>query len=517
MFFLSNVKQINLINVLIISIFSFFINFYYSRLGSFPIDTFLHYDSASRILKGELPVRDYWIVSGLIVDFIQSLFFKIFGINWFAYILHSSLFNLIISLFIYYFLLSLSLPKHKALIFSISFATLSYTISGTPFVDLHATYFLLFSTLLIFNNINAKKNYIWFIITGLFFLSFLSKQVPAVYAIIFYSFILFLYFLKIKNYRIIFFIILSFFIFVIFISIFLKYNEINFKLFYIQYLSYPRLIGSSRFFEISLDDFINKFKFILFPLFVLIYAHIKKNRLNFFLEDTIKLVIFLTFTIILLFHQIMTKNQIYIYFLIPLLFAFLDKEIISSNLKYKKYISIASILLLFFVTSKYHIRFNENRKFHELSSNELNRTVNAIIINENLNGLKWINPSFSSNPLNEAAILAKAQAKLDTDFSSEIMLITHYLFLDSVTKKKLNYPNKTFTMDGTSMPLLGNEYYDVYREYLLNKIKENKIKKILFFKHENLSLNVVSNYIKQECYKIDQDEIFYILKLKCLN
>ena len=86
--------------------------------------------------------------------------------------------------------------------------------------------------------------------------------------------------------------------------------------------------------------YINKFKFILFPLFVLIYAHIKKNRLNFFLEDTIKLVIFLTFTIILLFHQIMTKNQIYIYFLIPLLFAFLDKEIISSNLKYKKYVHV---------------------------------------------------------------------------------------------------------------------------------------------------------------------------------
>ena len=62
--------------IIIISLFSFFINFYYSRLGSFPIDTFLHYDSASRILKGELPVRDYWIVSGLIVDFIQSLFLK---------------------------------------------------------------------------------------------------------------------------------------------------------------------------------------------------------------------------------------------------------------------------------------------------------------------------------------------------------------------------------------------------------------------------------------------------------
>ena len=31
--------------------FSFFINYYYADLGSFPIDTFLHYDSAYRILK----------------------------------------------------------------------------------------------------------------------------------------------------------------------------------------------------------------------------------------------------------------------------------------------------------------------------------------------------------------------------------------------------------------------------------------------------------------------------------
>ena len=513
----TEILNTNFFYLIILSVFSFLINFYYSSLGSFPIDTFLHYDSASRILKGELPVRDYWIVSGLVVDFIQSLFFKIFGINWFAYILHSSLFNLIISLFIYYFFLSLSLPKHKAFFFSISFATLSYTISGTPFVDLHATYFLLLSTLLIFNNINTKKNYIWFIIVGLFFLSFLSKQVPAAYTLIFYCFILLSYFLKIKNYKIIFFIILSFFIFVIFVSVFLKYNEINLKLFYIQYLSYPRSIGSLRFFEISLEDFINKFKFILFPLFLLTYTHINKNRLSFYTEDTIKWIIILTFTIVLLFHQIMTKNQIYVYFLIPLLFAFLDKEIISSNLKYKKYISIASILLLFFVTLKYHIRFNENRKFHELSSNELNKTVDAAIINKNLNGLKWINPSYNSNPLNETFILAKAQAKLDTNFSSEIMLITHYLFLDSVTKKKLNYPNRVFTIDGTGMPLLGNEYYNIYKEYLLSKIKKNKIKEILFFKHENLPQTIISNYIKQECYKIDEDEIFYILKLKCLN
>ena len=83
-------------------LFSFFINYYYSKLGSFPIDTFLHYDSAYRILNGELPIRDYWIVSGLVVDLIQSLFFYIIGVNWYAYSIHSSLFNCLLTTIIYF-------------------------------------------------------------------------------------------------------------------------------------------------------------------------------------------------------------------------------------------------------------------------------------------------------------------------------------------------------------------------------------------------------------------------------
>ena len=67
----------NLFYLFILSLFSFFINYYYSKLGSFPIDTFLHYDSSYRILNGELPIRDYWIVSGLIVDLIQSFFLSV--------------------------------------------------------------------------------------------------------------------------------------------------------------------------------------------------------------------------------------------------------------------------------------------------------------------------------------------------------------------------------------------------------------------------------------------------------
>ena len=72
----SKINNTNFLNIIILAIFSFFINLYYSSLGSFPIDTFLHYDSSSRILNGELPSRDFWVVSGLTVDFIQAFFSK---------------------------------------------------------------------------------------------------------------------------------------------------------------------------------------------------------------------------------------------------------------------------------------------------------------------------------------------------------------------------------------------------------------------------------------------------------
>ena len=88
----------------------------------------------------------------------------------------------------------------------------------------------------------------------------------------------------------------------------------------------------------------------------------------------------------------MTKNQIYIYFLVPLLFGLVDGELQLTHNKYKKYLSISLILILTFVTFKYHLRFNENRKFHELTKIQLNDSVKAEKIHSSLKGLNWKNP-----------------------------------------------------------------------------------------------------------------------------
>ncbi len=242
----SNKKLVNthFFYLLLIFLFSFFINFYYSKFGTFPIDTFLHYDTGFRILNNEYPVRDYWIVSGFIIDFLQSIFFKIFGVNWFAYTFHSSLFNFIISLLSYYFFLSLNVSRFKSLIYTLSFATLAYTVSGTPFVDHHAVFFLLISTYLIITALNyPKKSYLWVLIVIMFFLSFLSKQVPTFYVALSQGAIILYILIKKKNYNIFKIILISFIASIIFFLLLLTYLNIDISLFYTQYLDYPRTIG----------------------------------------------------------------------------------------------------------------------------------------------------------------------------------------------------------------------------------------------------------------------------------
>ena len=143
----------------------------------------------------------------------QAFFFKILGINWVSYIIHSSLFNSIIAILTFYFFLSLEINEIKSFIYTVSFSTLSYTISGTPFVDQHATFFLLISTYFLLNALTNSKNLLWFFSILFIIFSFLSKQVPATYAIILQGSIILFYSFFNKNFLIIKLVLISFFLF----------------------------------------------------------------------------------------------------------------------------------------------------------------------------------------------------------------------------------------------------------------------------------------------------------------
>ena len=133
------------------------------------------------------------------IEFLQSIFFKTFGVNWTAYILHSTVINVVVSISCYFFFLSLKIPLRNSLVYALSFSTLAYSVSGTPFVDHHAVFLLLISSFLMIKFFDQTNNKIYlFLILFLSFLSFLIKQVPAGYAFFLQGTLILFYIFKYK-------------------------------------------------------------------------------------------------------------------------------------------------------------------------------------------------------------------------------------------------------------------------------------------------------------------------------
>ena len=129
--------------VTILILFSLIINQYYGNKGIFPVDSLAHFDTGFRILLDEHPFKNYWIVSGPMLDYMQAVFFYIFGINWQSYVLHASFINAILTVATFLVVRSFNLNSYVSFIYSILFSILAYPTSGTPFVDHHSAFFSL--------------------------------------------------------------------------------------------------------------------------------------------------------------------------------------------------------------------------------------------------------------------------------------------------------------------------------------------------------------------------------------
>ncbi len=129
--------------ILILFLFSLLINQHYGNKGIFPVDSFSHFDTGFRILLGEYPFKNYWVVSGPFIDYIQAIFFYFFGVNWQSYVLHASFVNVLLTITTFFVLINFKLNIYYSFIYSLLFSVLGYPASGTPFVDHHSAFFSL--------------------------------------------------------------------------------------------------------------------------------------------------------------------------------------------------------------------------------------------------------------------------------------------------------------------------------------------------------------------------------------
>ena len=503
-FLIKKIKHENFFGLIILLIFSIGVNQYYGNIGIFPHDSFAHFETGNMILNGHHPFNDIWIVSGPFVDYFQALLFFLFGTSWKIYVFHASLINFIITFSTFIVFRTLNLDFKESLFFSLCFSILAYPISGTPFVDHHSAFFSLIGVYFILICIKKESKNLSFFIPIFFVLGFMSKQVPSTY-LIFSITPIFLFYIFYNNKLFL----LPNFIYgitfsVLILFIFGAITGINFNNFIEQYILYPQSIASSRLdnFTIKIFGVLGNFKFVFLSLIILIFANLKKIKSGkIFEKNNFNIFIVVISALILIFHQLLTRNQIFIFFLIPLIIGI-------ANISVKnKIFKIATIVLCLFTTIKYHERFNEKRKFHDLQDVNLNKAVSANQIDKKLNGLKWITPQFKKTPKKEIAMINQIKNILQKD-NRKKMVLGNYPFLSVVIKENLYSTTRWHVFDGTDYPQVGNKYYNSYKKLFINKIKENNIEVIYTILPVDSSQ--IYNYIDESCFKKNQIRKFLV-------
>jgi len=493
---------------ILIFLFAFFINQFSGNRGIFPIDSFSHFDLGYRVLNGDFPFRDYWVVSGPLIDILQAFIFLIFDINWQTYLLNASILNGVVAVLTYKLFLNFKLNRTFSFFYTICFSVLAYPVSGTPFVDLHSTYFSIISIYLLILAIKNENLIYWFFLPIFLGFAFLSKQVPATY--IGFSIIMliaydFIFNKRVKNLKIFSVLLISTSIFfLLFFSLFYFY-EISFQNFLDQYINYPREIGRDRFLTLNYDfkNVILDFKFIHIIFLLLLVLNISKffNNKKFYKKVDFKVFLILLLLLLsLIQHQILTKNQIFIFFLIPLFSAFTHIELNDLNYTYKKYLIYFLVCICLITTFKYHVRFNLEKKFHDLSNVSFNNSINGELLDKKFKGLRWITPGTKKRKevIEEIKFLKEILEILKADKQKK-MLITNYSFFSVLLGESMNSITRWFPGDDSAFPLRDSKFYNIYRNFLLKQIKTKEITNIYVI--SDVSEKSLLDYLPLECLK----------------
>ena len=498
--------------VFILGFFSFFINYHYGFIGVMPMDNFVLYNGGYRVLRGYIPFTDYWLVTGPLLDYLNAFIFYINGVSWKSFIIHASFFNLIISIASYILFINIGLKKKFSLIYSIFYSLLFYPVVGTPFVDHHSTIFLILAFYFFIFAINNNKCGYLTAIPFLFCLSFLSKQTPAAYGLLIILPLIMIYLLynKEKRIQIISFLLLGSIASVIFLIFFFFVTKININNFYEQYILFAKSLGDFRFsnYEFNLINLIIKYKFIsiltIFLIIILIKLYKKKK-----IKDALIVLNIVSLSSLLVFHQYYTLNQNYIFFLIPFLAGVIHafyKEVFI-----KKYFLFFIILICVYSTTKYHLRFNEHRKFNELEKVDLSKAIDAQILSQDLKGLRWITYNYPKNPEVEIENLLKVIAILKKDDSRKT-LITNYQFLAPILNIYDFSPNQ-WHHPSVSFPLKKQKYFKEYKYFFIQNLKKNNIDFI--YETSRNEDTIIELIINKNCFKKEKvSEILIKLEIK---
>ena len=523
---------------IVVAVVAYQINNYFGFIGLNPTDSFLIFGSGDRVLKGDIPFKDYWIVSGgPLIDVMQSFVFKMLGISWSSYVVHASILNSIFSISIFFYARLTKLSKKTSLFFAILASFIMYPAAGTPQTDHHSIIIGSIS-LIFFITFLKKKNFTPLFFFPIIFIScFFIKQVPTAYYIILICLIsLFYYFFEKEKKIIINLLIGSIIAFAVFFLI-LKINNILILDVYKQYVALIIQgfnVRADSYAKTLVLDNIFKIKYIillLIPFVMVVVQNLKKIELKkkegFYLDAYLFMGLIATSAL----HESYTNNQSVTFGLLPIYSIIMLSLIKENKSKILFYIFSGLIIigvlrlinaneiylilliifpLIYFFGSKYNISLKKtsslvvvytllisllyfetivrNRYWHDIVNPNWNNAVAAEQIDLKLKGLVWL--TGEPNTQKEISNIKNNLSYLRS-LDENYIIITNYQIYNAILSIQ-NFSPVRYWWNKLSYPPKGNKYRNEFDVFFQNKINRNNIKKIIVLSdinRENVDIN----------------------------
>ena len=492
----------NYIFIFVLILVSFSVNQYYAFVGVLPVDSFSTFNSGYDILNGSFPFKDFWAIKGPTLDLIQAIYFKFFGISWVSYAAHSSSFNTLFALSFFFTIKKFKLSSEYSFFYSVLASILMYPTYGIPFTDHHVSIFSILSVFSLCLAIKTGKDIYWFFIPMLLFLGFFTKQTPIGYFGILISLVTFLYLIKNFRKKILLLVFLSSFISILTFCLIIYFYKIPIESVIVQYFLFPISLGETRLewllpFEFQRFVFRHKLIYIALsiPIFLLIRS-LSKNFSSILNNDNLIFILLIGTLLLFITHQLMTINGLFIYFLIPIFAAF--SHVYSNQLKNKKNLTYFFLIFSLVSTIYYHEKYISKRDTLILRNLDLNKAVDAKILDDKFKNLKWITHHYPNNPNVEINNLINTINLIKNDERKK-MLVTDYQFISVILDINDHSASRIWWRHHI-YPVPNTKYFKYWKDFLLNKISKEKIEIIYTINPLEGETNIFEGLISEKCF-----------------
>jgi len=270
-------------------------------------------------------------------------------------------------------------------------------------------------------------------------------------------------------------------------------------------------------FPLEFKRVVLRFKLIHLSLLILLIVAIKniKENYKYLIHNDFLIIVALTgSTFALIMHQLMIVNGIFIFFIIPILAAFSHIYCLK-HFKSKNYIVYFLIFLTISSTIHYGYKYIHKRNFMDLNKANFEKAIDAKILDKKLSGLKWITALYPHDPKKEILQLQESINIINNDNRKKI-IATDYQFISVILSSYDYSPNK-YWGEYHAYPDKGHKYFEIYRNFFITKLKENKIEIVYIIKPLWGGDNLLKSVLNENCVekKIITDILESQLLLKC--